>query len=287
MTQTNSTTSKSKRGWAMVSAGLFILGLSTGHWISMDSNAQDEVFDVARVNAEFARLSEQGTVPPAQVIDSVTLSNPDYFALEIEGNGFGLARKDDPLVWGLGSMFLADSATELRQEVMSMWGRSLVESLPRTSYVAFEPAQHTLPNATVGWVFKDFTCPFCAQMHQSKSEYLDLGVEMRYLPIARDWHRVYQTGEGDYTQSALSLIDAWCADDPASAIDLYYKNGIASDLTEPACESGVEALVRSHEIYDRLQLQGTPSWIFTRGAQQVQGAGAASPVDLLEFAFGN
>ena len=260
MTHTGPTKSKPKsnRGWIMVSFGLFVLGLSTGLWMNADSKGQTQAFDAAAVNAEFARLSEQGTVPPAKVIEAVTLSNPDYFALEIEGNGFGLARKDDPLVWGLGNMFLADSATELRQEVMSAWGRSLVESLPVSSYVAFGPAQDSTTEATVGWVFKDFTCPFCAQMHQSKQKYLDLGVELRYLPIARDWHRVYQTGEGDYTQSALSLIDAWCSDDPGAAIDRYYQSGIASDLSDPACQAGVEALVRAHEIYDRLQLQGTP-----------------------------
>jgi thiol:disulfide interchange protein DsbC len=99
-------------------------------------------------------------------------------------------------------------------------------------------------------VFTDVTCGYCRKLHQEVPTLNDYGVEVRYLAYPRAG-----VGSAGYN----SLVNAWCADDPADAL-----TRLKTDKSIPtkACDNPISD---QYELGQQVGVRGTPAIITSDG----------------------
>ncbi len=99
-------------------------------------------------------------------------------------------------------------------------------------------------------VFTDVDCVYCQRLHASIQDYLDRGIEIKYLAFPR-------AGVG--SDSYNKIVSAWCADDKQEA------------LTRLKAGQSIEEKICSHTVTDQYRLgreigvSGTPALVLESG----------------------
>jgi len=119
----------------------------------------------------------------------------------------------------------------------------LLESIPAKSKLSFKPKD---PKYTVT-VFTDITCGYCQALHKQIQSYLDVGIQVDYVP----WPR-----EGKGSGTAAHMKDVWCSRKPQQA----FTDAIGGKLPDATSKCAAsEEFDKVADIGEKLQIEGTPT----------------------------
>lgn len=121
------------------------------------------------------------------------------------------------------------------------------------------------------YVFTDYTCPHCRDLHEHINEFLDNGYSVIYLPLPR---------KGLNTTVAQNMQKAICATHPLSALNKLYSKGVLPDgIKEKAnCTVNVSSY---YEWAREANVTGTPYIIGSNGKTTSGFTSSGSVVDQL------
>jgi thiol:disulfide interchange protein DsbC len=138
------------------------------------------------------------------------------------------------------------SLTEPRRREAQL---AAVESVGEENMIIFKPekVKHKVT------VFTDVECGYCRKLHSEINQYLDAGIEVRYLMYPR-------AGVG--SSAYRKAVAVWCAEDRNSALTKA-KAGKPIEMT--TCENPVDEHM---ELARALGLRGTPLIVLESGRIQ-------------------
>lgn len=123
-----------------------------------------------------------------------------------------------------------------------------LEDIPLENMIVFSPPQgETRYHVSV---FTDVDCPYCRKLHREIQDYVEAGIEVRYLAYPR-------AGEGSKTFE--TMVSVWCADNARRAIT-DAKAGRA--VKQQECENPV---AEQYRLGQRVGVRGTPTIITEDG----------------------
>jgi thiol:disulfide interchange protein DsbC len=131
------------------------------------------------------------------------------------------------------------SRTESRKLIM--------DRIEAGSYITFSPKK--VDYSVV--VFTDIDCTYCRRLHRQIQEYMDKGIEVRYLLYPRN---------GPQTDSWKKAADVWCADDRNSALTAAKMD---QEFKTHSCDS--DAIGTIFALGQDIGLRGTPAIVFADG----------------------
>lgn len=125
--------------------------------------------------------------------------------------------------------------------------RDLVAGLDKDRSITFSPSEvkHTVT------VFTDIDCTYCRKLHNEIDEYLEKGIEVRYLLYPRN---------GPASKAWSTSEDVWCARDRNAALTAAK---LDRSFETAKCDASV---VSDHYMLGRdIGLSGTPAIVFEDG----------------------
>ncbi|HFD79930.1 MAG TPA: DsbC family protein [Gammaproteobacteria bacterium] len=127
--------------------------------------------------------------------------------------------------------------------------RALMDNISEDDMIVFRPqkVKHTIT------VFTDIDCGYCRKLHSELQQYLDAGIEVRYMFFPR-------AGKG--SPSYKKAVAVWCADDRRQALT-DAKNGKAIEMK--TCANPVD---RHMQLVRQLGARGTPFIVLEDGSTQ-------------------
>jgi thiol:disulfide interchange protein DsbC len=127
--------------------------------------------------------------------------------------------------------------------------RAAIESVGQDNMIVFKPekAKHTVT------VFTDIECGYCRKLHSEIDQYLDAGIEVRYLMYPR-------AGAG--SSAYKKAVAVWCAEDRNTALT-DAKAGKSIEMT--TCDNPIDEHM---ELATTLGLRGTPFIVLDSGQVQ-------------------
>ena len=138
------------------------------------------------------------------------------------------------------------SLTEPRRRQVT---RTVLESLGEDKMIVFRPekVKHVVT------VFTDIDCGYCRKLHNEMDQYLEEGIEVRYMMFPR-------AGEG--SESYKKAVAVWCADDRNGALT-DAKNGKAIEMK--SCDNPIN---QHMDLVRQLGARGTPFIVLEDGSTQ-------------------
>lgn len=146
-----------------------------------------------------------------------------------------------------GDLVDLQSKKNLTEDKRSVGRLKLIDSIDPSTMITFAPKniKHVVT------VFTDIDCPYCRKMHSQISEYLDRGIEIRYLAFPRS---------GLNTPSYYKAVSVWCADDRKEALTISKAGG---KIAEKTCDNPVkEQMMMGAQV----GVTGTPTLILEDGS---------------------
>ena len=138
------------------------------------------------------------------------------------------------------------SLTEPRRRAAQ---RAMIDSVGEDKMIVFKPekVKHKVT------VFTDIECGYCRKLHGEIEQYLDAGIEVRYLMFPR-------AGVG--SSAYKKAVAVWCAEDRNSALT-DAKAGKSIEMK--TCDNPVD---QHMELAQALGLRGTPFIVLENGQVQ-------------------
>ena len=124
----------------------------------------------------------------------------------------------------------------------------LMDTVALDTRVSFKP-QGGVPVHVVD-VFTDVDCFYCQKLHNEMADYLNEGIEIRYLAFPR-------AGVGSHSYE--KIVSVWCAEDQKAAMTLA-KNKQQPEKRE--CDNPVKEHM---ELGRQIGVSGTPALVFSDG----------------------
>lgn len=176
-----------------------------------------------------------------------------------------------------GEYLIAGDMYQIKQGGMV----NLQERERQAQEIAFEPERAKLLNALAVddmvvytpesenkgyvYVFTDIDCGFCRRLHSQIEQFMEKGIEVRYLAFPR---------AGIQSKSAEKLATVWCSD-KAQELMTRFKRG--ENLPVAACSS--HPIGEQYVLGQRIGVRGTPAIVLSTGKII---PGAVSPEYLAE-----
>ena len=144
-----------------------------------------------------------------------------------------------------GNLIDLSTRKNYSEDAMSGIRLSQLDQLGADKMVVYTPedVKHTITVVT------DIDCPYCRRLHSEMDEYLEGGIEVRYvfMPLK---------GQSDYK----TTVTVWCSDDQNDALDKA-KAGIELDAKD--CDNPIDEHL---QISRKLGVRGTPAIILQDGS---------------------
>ncbi|WP_440993643.1 thioredoxin fold domain-containing protein [Cysteiniphilum litorale] len=121
------------------------------------------------------------------------------------------------------------------------------------------------------YVFTDYTCPHCRDLHEHINELLDNGYSVIYLPLPR---------KGLNTTVAQNMQKAICATHPLKALNALYSKGLLPDDIKEKSNCTVD-VSSYYEWAKEINVTGTPYIIGSNGRTTSGFTSSGSVVDKL------
>ena len=121
----------------------------------------------------------------------------------------------------------------------------LLKAADQDAMVTFKPDQ----TRAVVYVFTDIDCPYCHRLHREIEQYLDYGIEIRYLAYPRAG-----VNSGSYDKA----VNVWCSKGRQEAMTMAKAGQI---LASQSCDHPVD---KHLVLGKRLGISGTPA-MFAQG----------------------
>ncbi|UCB54976.1 MAG: DsbC family protein [Thiotrichales bacterium] len=142
---------------------------------------------------------------------------------------------------------LVDLATKKNysEDAMSVIRLSQIEKLGEDKMVIYTPEtiKHTITVVT------DIDCPYCRRLHSEMDQYMDGGVQVRYIFMPLK-------GQGDYR----TTVSVWCSKDKNEALDMA-KSG--AEMEAKDCDNPIDEHLK---VSRSLGVRGTPAIILQDGS---------------------
>lgn len=146
-----------------------------------------------------------------------------------------------------GDMIDLDANVNLSENVRTDSRRELMALVPDEQTILFSPAEKKYSVS----VFTDVDCTYCRRLHSQIQDYLELGIEVRYLMYPRN---------GPASRAWNTAEEVWCSPDRQNALTLAK---LDRDFPTAACDASI---VQDHYVLGRdVGLNGTPAIVLEDG----------------------
>lgn len=145
-----------------------------------------------------------------------------------------------------GSMVDVRARQDLTEPRIAEARVSALAKLGPAKMVVFKPQKPKY----IAYVFTDIDCGYCRKLHSEIKQYLDAGVEIRYLFFPR-------AGEG--SDSYKKAVAVWCSEDRNQALTKAKKG---EDLGAKTCDNPVSAHMT---LGNQFGASGTPMIVTEKG----------------------
>lgn len=146
-----------------------------------------------------------------------------------------------------GSLIDVNTRQDLTEPRLAEARVGALNKVGTTNMVVFKPQK----TKHVAYVFTDIDCGYCRKLHSEIKQYLDAGIEVRYLFYPR-------AGEG--SDSYNKAVSVWCADNRTQALT-QAKKGEA--VAEKTCDNPVG---KHMALGTAMGASGTPMIVTEKGS---------------------
>ena len=146
-----------------------------------------------------------------------------------------------------GDLIDLDSQLNLTEQSRNGARRELLETLGDDEAIVFSPVEvkHTVT------IFTDIDCGYCRKLHNQIDQYMDEGIQVRYLLYPRN---------GPASKSWSTSEDVWCAKDRNEALTAAKQD---RGFETSKCDASI---VGNHYVLGRdVGLSGTPAIVLEDG----------------------
>ena len=166
-----------------------------------------------------------------------------------------------------GDLIDLDAGINLSENSRNHARAALIDDIDDNTFIVFSPEEvrHSIT------VFTDIDCTYCRRMHNEIDEYLDNGIEVRYLLYPRNGPRGKSWGTSE---------KVWCASDRNSALT---QAKLDREFESHACDAG--AVTTLYSLGREVGLTGTPALVFEDGTLMSGWMPAAALSDHLDQLF--
>ena len=172
------------------------------------------------------------------VIDGLYVVSIGSEVIYISKNGKFLIR---------GEIYDLQNSINVTEEKRVLGRLDVMQGIDEETMIIYEPEKikHTIT------IFTDIDCGYCRKFHQQISDYLDLGIRVRYLSFPRT---------GPETESWEKAQAVWCSQNRQGALDLA-KQGkrVGSSI---CFDSPIEAHYNLGSVFN---ISGTPTIVTDKG----------------------
>ena len=190
----------------------------------------------ARVSQLFAEIDEEH-VFPSQVQGWYTVRKGAIVAY-ISGDGRYLLQ---------GDLIDLESQANLSEATRNEARVEMMNALPEDQMIVFSPEEVKYSVA----IFTDIDCTYCRRLHSQVADYLDKGIEIRYLLYPRS---------GPATNSWTKAEQAWRSDDRNEALTLAK---LDQDFPTGSCDPAT--IATHYSMGQDVGLRGTPAIVLEDG----------------------
>ena len=146
-----------------------------------------------------------------------------------------------------GDMYNLETQINLSEGIRNDSRREAVSAYPLDSMIIF--ASDKKSHAVT--IFTDVDCTFCRRLHSQIDDYLDAGIEVRYLLYPRN---------GPQSESWVIAEQIWCSNDRNKALTLAK---IYQKFDSRDCDSS--SISENYMLGQVVGLQGTPAIVLEDG----------------------
>lgn len=201
-----------------------------------ESQAKELEHVRATITAMFPEINREDVVPsPVQGLYAISKGT---IVAYISGDGRYLMQ---------GDIIDLHTQRNVTEDSRAQSRKLIMDKVADSSYITFSPEK--VDYSVV--VFTDIDCTYCRRLHRQIQEYMDQGIEVRYLLYPRN---------GPSTESWKKATDVWCADDRNSALTAAKMD---KAFKTQSCDSDIVATI--FELGQNIGLRGTPAIVFGDG----------------------
>ena len=146
-----------------------------------------------------------------------------------------------------GDLIDLDNQVNLSEKSRSDTRRDLMSSVEDDQAIMFSPVE-TKYTVTV---FTDVDCTYCRKLHSQIDEYMEQGIEIRYLFYPRN---------GPASRAWSTSEDVWCSRDRNNALTMAK---LDQDFETSKCDAS--AIAKQYVLGQDIGLNGTPAIVLEDG----------------------
>ena len=189
-----------------------------------------------RVSELFAEIEEEH-VFPSQVDGWYTVRKGAVVAY-ISGDGRYLLQ---------GDLIDLDTQVNLSEASRNEARVAMMNAMPEDQMIVFSPEEVKYSVS----IFTDIDCTYCRRLHSQVADYMEQGIEIRYLLYPRS---------GPATNSWAKAEQVWCSEDRNEALTLAK---LDQDFDSGSCDS--EVIATHYAMGQDIGLRGTPAIVLEDG----------------------
>jgi thiol:disulfide interchange protein DsbC len=189
-----------------------------------------------RVSTLFAEIDEEH-VFPSEVAGWYTVRKGAIVAY-VSGDGRYLLQ---------GDLIDLETQANLSEATRNEARVEMMNALPDDQMIIFSPEEVKYSVS----IFTDIDCTYCRRLHSQVANYLELGIEIRYLLYPRS---------GPATNSWAKAEQVWCSDDRNEALTLAK---LDQDFATESCDTA--AIATHYAMGQDVGLRGTPAIVMEDG----------------------
>ena len=151
-----------------------------------------------------------------------------------------------------GDLIDLNRQVNLSEQSRDQARKEIISTIPEENMIIFSPEKIKYSIS----VFTDIDCTYCRRLHSQINEYLEQGIQIRYLLYPRN---------GPKSASWLKSEQVWCADDQNKALTMAK---LDKDFQTQNCDA---SMVSTHYLMGQdVGFRGTPAIVLDNG-QLVSG----------------
>ncbi|WP_371373074.1 DsbC family protein [Thalassotalea aquiviva] len=227
-------------------------------FVSNANDSQSEFDSVKQAIKSNPNLSKVRNIQVIRKIDTPS-SLSGFYEVNIDGQNLILDKDAKYAV--IGDVFnleeMVNLSAQARSGLMAKKASAAISKLSNDDFISYKPQGDVKGSL---YVFTDPTCGYCQRLHNEINEYLENGVEVKYIPYPRSGY-FNQKAKG-FTKTA----QIWCADDRQEALTFIKSGGDESKYSqENYPNTCTDAIKRGYDAGREIGLTGTPFLYLSNG----------------------
>lgn len=216
---------------------------------------EEKVFD--QVNTVFQGKSKIENIKKAELDNAYYVTVDNNAIIFFTNNNYFMT----------GDLYNGKNQYNLTASYQADNNKKILDKIPEEDTITYKTKSENKLGTL--YVFTDPSCPYCEKLHSEIEQYLEAGVDIKYLPYPRF---------GEKGPGYKSTLQAWCSEDQKTSIDAAMKNdkqkleGLAQNK-----KSCLELMSRYQEVGKKLGVVGTPA-VFMDTGHQIGGYNPASTI---------